>query len=139
MDPTFTMGEFNKAMTSFQDCRGVVLDLRGNGGGIGGMAPGLAGWFVQENNQSLGEMMTRDSHVNLLVRPRLNAYRGPLAVLVDGLSASTSEFLAAGLQIPMLFAFCLFFFVYQAYRAFGAAFGQSSFGSAVFGLFSEPE
>jgi carboxyl-terminal processing protease len=98
MDPTFTMGEFNKAMTSFRDCRGVMLDLRGNGGGIAGMAPGLAGWFVAEKNQSLGEMMTRDSHVNLLVRPKLNGFRGPLAVLVDGLSASTAEFLAAGLQ-----------------------------------------
>jgi carboxyl-terminal processing protease len=43
-------------------------------------------------------MMTRDSHLNLLVRPRLNGYRGLLAVLVDELSASTSEFLAAGLQ-----------------------------------------
>ncbi len=98
MDPTYTMGEFNRAMASFRDCRGVVLDLRGNGGGIAGMAPGLAGWFVQEKNQSLGEMITRDSHLNLLMRPRLNAYRGPFAILVDCLSASTSEFLAAGLQ-----------------------------------------
>jgi carboxyl-terminal processing protease len=98
MDPTFTMGEFNKAMASFQDCRGVVLDLRGNGGGIAGMAPGIAGWFVSEKNKSLGEMITRDSNINLLVRPRMNAYLGPLAILVDGLSASTSEFLAAGLQ-----------------------------------------
>ena len=98
MDPTFTMGEFNEAMTSFQDCSGVVVDLRGNGGGITGMAPGLAGWFVQESDRSLGEMITRDSHLNLRVRPRPNAYSGPLAVLVDALSASTSEFLAAGLQ-----------------------------------------
>lgn len=98
MDPTFTMGEFQKAMASFQDCRGIVLDLRGNGGGIAGMAPGLAGWFVQESNVSLGSMFTRDSHVNLLVRPRQNAHSGPLAVLVDELSASTAEFLAAGLQ-----------------------------------------
>jgi len=98
MDPTFTMSEVNKAMTSFQDCRGIVLDLRGNGGGIAGMAPGLAGWFVSEKNQRLGEMITRDSHVNLLVRPRLKAYRGPLAILVDGLTAATSEFLTAGLQ-----------------------------------------
>lgn len=98
MDPTFTMGEFNKAMTSLRDCHGVILDLRGNGGGIAGMAPGLAGWFVPEKKQSLGEMITRDSHLNLLVRPRVNAYRGPLAILVDCFSASTSEFLAAGLQ-----------------------------------------
>jgi carboxyl-terminal processing protease len=98
MDPTFTMGEIQKAMTSFQDCRGVVLDLRGNGGGIAGMAPGVAGWFVHESNRSLGQMFTRDSHLNLQVRPRPNAYVGPVAVLVDGLSASTSEFLAAGLQ-----------------------------------------
>jgi carboxyl-terminal processing protease len=98
MDPTFTMGEVGKAMASLQDCRGVVFDLRGNGGGIAGMAPGVAGWFVRETNLSLGQMLTRDSHLNLLVRPRPNAYGGPLAILVDELSASTSEFLAAGLQ-----------------------------------------
>jgi carboxyl-terminal processing protease len=98
MDPTFTMGEFGDAMASFEDCRGIALDLRGNGGGIAGMAPGLAGWFVQEGDLSLGQMLTRDSHLNLRVRPRLNAYGGPLAILVDELSASTSEFLAAGLK-----------------------------------------
>jgi carboxyl-terminal processing protease len=98
MDPTFTMGEVKQAMTSFQDCRGIVLDLRGNGGGIAGMAPGLAGWFVQEKNRSLGQMLTRDSHLNLQVRPRPSAYGGPLAILLDELSASTAEFVAAGLQ-----------------------------------------
>ncbi|MBU8922983.1 MAG: hypothetical protein KOO63_14290 [Bacteroidales bacterium] len=98
LDPTFTMGEFNKAMTQFHDCSGVVLDLRGNGGGIAGMAPGIAGWFMKEKGQRLGKMITRDSHVNLIVRPRSKGYYGPLAILIDGLSASTSEFLAAGLQ-----------------------------------------
>jgi carboxyl-terminal processing protease len=98
MDPTFTMNEVSRAMESFLDCRGIVLDLRGNGGGIAGMAPGLAGWFVQESKVSLGQMLTRDSHLNLQVRPRTNSYGGPLAVLVDERSASTSEFLAAGLQ-----------------------------------------
>jgi carboxyl-terminal processing protease len=98
MDPAFTMGELENVMTSFQDCRGVVLDLRGNGGGIAGMAPGVAGWFVKEGGLSLGQMSTRDSHLNLRVYPRLNAYSGPLAILVDELSASTSEFVAAGLQ-----------------------------------------
>ena len=75
-----------------------MLDLRGNGGGIAGMAPGLAGWFVKDSGLSLGRMFTRDSHLNLQVRPRLSAYDGPLAILVDELSASTSEFVAAGLQ-----------------------------------------
>jgi carboxyl-terminal processing protease len=98
MDPTFTMGELGNAVTSLDDCRGIVLDLRGNGGGIAGMAPGLASWFVKEDGLSLGRMFTRDSHLNLQVRPRLSAYDGPLAILVDELSASTSEFVAAGLQ-----------------------------------------
>jgi carboxyl-terminal processing protease len=98
MDPTFTMSELEKAMRSLEDCRGIVMDLRGNGGGIAGMAPGLAGWFVKEDGLSLGRMFTRDSHLNLRVRPRLNAYGRPLAILVDELSASTSEFVAAGLQ-----------------------------------------
>ncbi len=98
MDPTYTMTAVNEAMASYGDCRGVVLDLRGNGGGIAGMAPGVAGWFVTEKRLSLGEMVTRNSQLNLLVHPRTRAFTGPVAVLIDGLSASTSEFLAAGLR-----------------------------------------
>ena len=46
----------------------------------------------------LGEMETRDSTLKFIIFPRAETYAGPLAILVDDRSASTTEILAAGLQ-----------------------------------------
>lgn len=78
--------------------RGIVLDLRGNPGGVAPMAMGMAGHFFAQRGLSLGTLIFRESTWNLLVNPRAARFDGPLAVLVDGLSASTSEIMAAGLQ-----------------------------------------
>lgn len=78
--------------------RGVVLDLRGNPGGVAPMAMGMAGHFIGQRGQSLGVLRFREATWNLLVNPRAALFTGPLAVLVDGLSASTSEIMAVGLQ-----------------------------------------
>ena len=80
------------------DLRGFIIDLRGNPGGIGFMANGLAGLFVSERNQSLGTMISRDMELNFGIYPQAIQFEGPLAVLIDGASASTSEIMAAGLQ-----------------------------------------
>jgi len=78
--------------------RGVILDLRGNPGGVAPMAMGMAGHFISAHGKSLGTLQFREASWNLLVNPRAACFAGPLAVLVDGLSASTSEIMAAGLQ-----------------------------------------
>ena len=62
------------------------------------MACGIAGWFFEDEGHDLGKMKTRQLELKFFINPRLGAYKGPLALLVDGSSASTSEFLAAGLQ-----------------------------------------
>jgi carboxyl-terminal processing protease len=98
MDPATTMQAFARDMASFADTRGLIIDLRGNPGGIGGMAMGMGGWFVSDSKKSLGTMSTRDSELNFVLNPRLSPYRGKVAVLIDGLSGSTSEILAAGLR-----------------------------------------
>jgi carboxyl-terminal processing protease len=98
LDPATLMARFAAAVQSFMNADGVVIDLRGNPGGIGGMAMGMAGWFVGEKGTRLGTMVTRDAELDFVVFPRLAAFDGPLAVLVDGLSASTAEILAGGLQ-----------------------------------------
>jgi carboxyl-terminal processing protease len=98
MAPSYVMVEFQSAVADFRDCNGMVIDLRGNLGGIAGMGMGLAGWFITEKGLRLGEMTTRTSNINMLVNPRQRGYGGPLAILVDGLSASTAEFMASGLQ-----------------------------------------
>lgn len=78
--------------------KGFILDLRGNPGGLGGMAMGLAGWFTRASGQRLGTMHLRGSSLNFVVFPRAEAFAGPLAILVDGCSASTSEIFAEGMK-----------------------------------------
>ena len=85
-------------MNSFAAARGIIIDLRGNPGGLGDMARGMAGFLVTEKGRSLGAVTTRGSELKLLVNPRPRVFGGPLAILVDGLSASSSEFFAGGLQ-----------------------------------------
>lgn len=98
MDPVELMPAFDAAMRSFQDADGVVIDLRGNPGGIGAMAMGMAGWFVREKGHHLGTFTTREVELEVTINPRLDAYAGPLAVLVDNSSGSASELFSGGLQ-----------------------------------------
>ena len=62
------------------------------------MAMGVAGFFIDKEGLQLGEMKTRDTTLKFVIFPRPEVYRGPLAVLVDSNSASTTEILAGGLQ-----------------------------------------
>jgi carboxyl-terminal processing protease len=93
---------FQDAMRSHRDAgvEGLVIDLRGNPGGLAGMVMGLSGWLVGERGAALGVMKMRDAELRFVVNPRASKDRfdGPIVVLVDGLSASTSELFAAGLQ-----------------------------------------
>jgi carboxyl-terminal processing protease len=97
--------EVSAAVDRWRSAGGIILDLRGNPGGLGGMAMGVGGHFLDEPLE-LGEMRTRDTTLRFVVNPqRVNAagarvepYAGPLAILVDPLTASTSEIFAAGLQ-----------------------------------------
>jgi carboxyl-terminal processing protease len=96
-NPGRLMKQFEEAMRSFMDARGVIVDLRDNPGGVGAMAMGMAGWFVSEPAK-LGTMITRETRLNFAITPRAVTYGGPLAILVDGGSASTAEIFAGGLQ-----------------------------------------
>jgi len=98
MDVARVMGDFNQAMGQWRDKPGVIIDLRGNPGGIGAMAMGMAGWFAAEKGQKLGTMIMRDGEFNFIINRRPNAYGGQVAILIDGMSASTSEIFAGGMQ-----------------------------------------
>ncbi|MCU1326066.1 MAG: peptidase [Bryobacterales bacterium] len=98
LDPVSIMPQVEAAVKSFAKAPGIVLDLRGNPGGIGIMAMGIAGFFVSEQGKKLGEMKMRDVTLKFVIYPRAEVYDGPLAILVDSGSASTSEILAQGMQ-----------------------------------------
>lgn len=76
---------------------GLILDLRYNGGGSVQEAVELAGIFIDAG--PVGQMKTRDPKVfTLKDMNRGTIFDGPLAVLVNGASASASELLAGALQ-----------------------------------------
>jgi carboxyl-terminal processing protease len=96
---------FDSTMQELSDCRGIVLDLRGNPGGIAGLSMGIAGYFV-DTIVPLGMLKTRENELRLVTNPRTVSFSGrpvrvydrPLAILVDRQSVSTSEIFAAGMQ-----------------------------------------
>jgi len=98
LDAQRLMTSFGDAVESCEKCEGFIVDLRGNPGGIGIMAMGMAGWFIAQPDQKLGTLYLRDTTLNFVVNPRLMTFAGPLAILVDGTSASTSEIMAEGLK-----------------------------------------
>jgi carboxyl-terminal processing protease len=97
--------DFDRAVDELRDCRGIVVDLRGNPGGLGFMVAGVGGHFL-DSAVSLGTMRTRAGELRFVVNPRrattrgepVRPYTGRLAILVDPLTGSTSEVFAAGMQ-----------------------------------------
>lgn len=86
-----------KAIASFRDCKAMIIDLRQNPGGVGAMSIPIAGTIL-DRQISLGTMKMRVGETNFVVYPQPNAFKGPVAILIDESSASTSEIFAAGLQ-----------------------------------------
>ena len=86
-------------------CPGLIIDLRGNPGGVMSTMVNLAADLVSEPIV-LGQLMRADGHVDFRVMPRrvamdgtrLQPISGPVANLIDSLSASTSEMFASGMQ-----------------------------------------
>ncbi|MCP5359864.1 MAG: carboxy terminal-processing peptidase [Sinobacteraceae bacterium] len=76
---------------------GLVLDLRGNGGGFLPEAQSLTGLFIDRGPVVQVKFSTGEKEV--LDDPDAGlAYAGPLAVLVDRFSASASEIFAGAIQ-----------------------------------------
>jgi carboxyl-terminal processing protease len=91
------MEKVRAAVREFHDAPGIIFDLRGNLGGVAGLAPGIAG-LMETRQTSLGVVRTRSAQIKLTVFPQALPYTGAVAVLIDGGSGSTSEVFAAGLQ-----------------------------------------
>jgi len=118
--------QFQQAMDDFRRAGGIIIDLRGNPGGLAAMLMGISGHFVSER-VSLGVMKTREGEFRFVANPRLvnasgervEAFGGPVAILVDSMSGSASECFAGGMQ------------------SIGRAriFGQTSMGQALPALF----
>jgi len=80
-----------------QGIQGLILDLRGNGGGLLNEAIDITGLFIPSGPVVQVKSYSGEIRVNSDESPRI-AYSGPLAVLVDRFSASASEIVAGALQ-----------------------------------------
>lgn len=80
-----------------QGMTGLVLDLRGNPGGVGAMSIPVARLLLTKPG-SLGKLQFRDFAQEFNVAADPAAFTGPVIVLVDEGTASTSEIFAAGLR-----------------------------------------
>lgn len=97
---------FDAAIDSLRNSDAILLDIRGNPGGVGGMSMGFAGHFV-DTMRVIGLMKQRGvNDMRFTANPRfVNAagqrvqpYTGPVALVVDEISVSTSEIFAEGMQ-----------------------------------------
>ncbi len=91
------MPKIREAIRTMRDATGIVFDLRGNPGGVGGMAPGIAG-FLSDKQMSLGTMKSRENETKFIAYPQTAPYPGKVVIITDGGSGSTSEVFAAGMQ-----------------------------------------
>ena len=76
---------------------GLIIDLRGNGGGSLDEVRKMTGFFIKRGpvvqvKNELGQVEVKDSELKSPI------YEGPLVVLIDKSSASASEILAGALQ-----------------------------------------
>jgi len=97
--------QFDAAIDSLRGSDGIILDVRGNFGGVGGMSMGVAGHFL-DSSQTIGTMHQRGAALKFVANPRMvdtrlqrvKPFAGPLAIVVDELSISTTEIFAAGMK-----------------------------------------
>lgn len=97
--------QFAASLQQHTACESLLLDLRGNPGGQIGAMTAVAGLLFDQRS-TLGKMKTADNTMNLVILPRqvaddgsdLRRLRGPVAILIDRGSASSSEIFAGALQ-----------------------------------------
>jgi len=92
----------NKVENTMADLRAkgmesLIIDLRGNPGGVGAMSVPLARMLLRADG-SLGTLQFREFKQEFKVTGNPDAFAGPLVVLIDEGTASTSEIFATGMR-----------------------------------------
>ncbi|HMO14190.1 MAG TPA: S41 family peptidase [Pirellulaceae bacterium] len=97
MNPVQLIPEFRKVIRDEAHHAGIIIDLRGNIGGVAGMTMGMASEFSNQQT-SLGTMTMKGSKLNFFVNANQDPVNAPLAILIDECSISSAEIFSGGLQ-----------------------------------------
>jgi carboxyl-terminal processing protease len=87
-----------EAIGSMRDAPGIIIDLRGNGGGDDSVGLALANMLFDKRTQLMITRTRKGDDYYYHAKPEKNVYLGPVVILLDRESASASEQFAAGLQ-----------------------------------------
>lgn len=95
-----TFAEFIVALARFmqQQCQGIIIDVRGNGGGWMGVAIQMANEFLCKGDMIVYTEGVHQQRSNEYANGRGNFQGIPLVILTDEASASASEILAGCIQ-----------------------------------------
>ena len=94
---TSTSTEFLSALEITKDSKGLILDLRGNTGGLLANAVFIANMFLDKG--TIVNIVSRDGKVeNIKAQNTTAVIDKPVVILVDGASASASEILSGALK-----------------------------------------
>lgn len=93
-----TMEEFSKGYRELGRPEKLILDLRGNGGGLLEQAIGMAGFFLPRGATIVSTEGRAVPSSSFRAQSNGEDLRGKLAVLIDESSASASEIVAGAIQ-----------------------------------------
>ena len=89
--------KFCSALDDHRDKKGIVLDLRGNLGGLMAISEGIAS-MLTDRPLGLGTAIYRHGSDEMLARPKPKRYLGKLVIITDNFSFSAAEMFAAAMQ-----------------------------------------
>jgi carboxyl-terminal processing protease len=91
--------QFRDAMQKFHDAPGLIIDLRRNPGGSGDELMAIAAnFFSTKTVFARNKLRTRDTRPNYVESNGGPVYSGPVVILVNQHSGSSSELFAGGMQ-----------------------------------------
>jgi len=91
--------QFKDAMQQFGHAPGLIVDLRWNPGGSGDELEAIAGnFFSAKTIFARNKLRTRDTRPTYVENRNGPVYSGPVVILVNQYSGSSSELFAAGMQ-----------------------------------------
>ena len=85
------------AVGQMADAPGIIIDLRGNHGGVFDVRKAIIDQFLEEPHL-VWTYETRDEPIDIYATPTDTAYDGPVVVIIDVLSASSAEEFSGALQ-----------------------------------------